>query len=97
VVGCRCAHIAEGRDGCSLRCGPDLCSGLRQRVVSAGGNVLALARTRGHQSPKEMLKTYADLFESDLDALAHVLDEPGRRQSNHQSLPLMTVNWARKT
>jgi integrase len=44
-------------------------------VVSAGGNVLTLARMLGHQSPKETLETYADLFDTDLDALAHVLGE----------------------
>lgn len=44
-------------------------------VVSGGGNVLALARMLGHQSPKETLETYADLFDTDLDALADVLDE----------------------
>jgi integrase len=48
-------------------------------VVSAGGNVLALARMLGHQSPKETLETYADLFDSDLDALADVLDEARAR------------------
>jgi len=30
-------------------------------MVSGGGNVLALARMLGHQSPKETLETYADL------------------------------------
>jgi integrase len=44
-------------------------------VVSAGGNVLALARMLGHESPKMTLETYADLFDSDLDALADVLDQ----------------------
>jgi integrase len=43
-------------------------------VVSAGGNVLALARMLGHESPKMTLETYADLFDTDLDALADVLD-----------------------
>jgi integrase len=43
-------------------------------VVSAGGNVLALARMLGHESPKMTLETYADLFDSDLDPLADVLD-----------------------
>jgi hypothetical protein len=28
----------------------------------------------GHQSPKETLETYADLFDTDLDALADLLD-----------------------
>jgi hypothetical protein len=42
--------------------------------VSAGGNVLALARMLGHEDPSLTLRTYADLFDSDLDALADVLD-----------------------
>jgi integrase len=44
-------------------------------VVSAGGNVLALARMLGHESPKMTLETYADLFDTDLDALGDVLDQ----------------------
>lgn len=44
-------------------------------VVSAGGNVMALARMLGHESPKMTLETYADLFDTDLDALAQVLDQ----------------------
>lgn len=43
-------------------------------IVSAGGNVLALARMLGHESAKMTLETYADLFDTDLDALADVLD-----------------------
>ncbi|MCV7230413.1 tyrosine-type recombinase/integrase [Mycolicibacterium komossense] len=42
-------------------------------VVSEGGNVLALARMLGHEDPSVTLKTYADLFDTDLDALADVL------------------------
>jgi hypothetical protein len=34
-----------------------------------------LARVIGHQSPKETLETYADVFDTDLDALANVLGE----------------------
>jgi integrase len=44
-------------------------------AVSAGGNVLALDRMLGHEDPSLTLKTYADLFDSDLDALADVLDQ----------------------
>lgn len=44
-------------------------------AVSAGGNVLALARMLGHEDPSLTLRTYADLFDSDLDALADVLDK----------------------
>lgn len=39
-------------------------------AVSAGVNVLALARMLGHTSAKVTLDTYADLFDSDLDAVA---------------------------
>jgi integrase len=42
-------------------------------AVSAGGNVLALARMLGHEDPSVTLRVYADLFDSDLDALADVL------------------------
>ncbi|MFF0816156.1 tyrosine-type recombinase/integrase [Rhodococcus sp. NPDC003318] len=41
--------------------------------VSAGVNVLALARMLGHTSAKVTLDTYADLFDSDLDAVAKSL------------------------
>jgi hypothetical protein len=44
-------------------------------AVSAGGNVLALARMLGHEDPSLTLRTYTDLFDSDLDALADVLDQ----------------------
>ena len=44
-------------------------------AVSAGGNVLALASMLGHEDPSLTLRTYADLFDSDLDALANVLDQ----------------------
>jgi hypothetical protein len=42
-------------------------------VVSAAGNVLTLARMLGHDDPSVTLKIYADLFDTDLDALADVL------------------------
>jgi integrase len=44
-------------------------------AVPAGGNVLALARMLGHEDPSLTLRTYADLFDSDLAALADVLDQ----------------------
>jgi integrase len=44
-------------------------------AVSPGGNVLALARMLGHEDPSLTLRTYAALFDSDLDALADVLDQ----------------------
>ncbi|SHU12202.1 phage integrase [Mycobacteroides abscessus subsp. abscessus] len=42
-------------------------------VVAGGGNVLVLARMLGHKDASMTLNTYADLFDSDLDALADVL------------------------
>lgn len=42
-------------------------------AISAGVNVLALARMLGHTSAKVTLDTYADLFDSDLDAVALTL------------------------
>ena len=42
-------------------------------AVSAGVNVLALARMLGHTSAKVTLDVYADLFDSDLDAVAAAL------------------------
>ncbi len=37
-------------------------------------NVLALSRMLGHKSAKLTLDTYADLFDTDLDAVAAALD-----------------------
>jgi integrase len=42
--------------------------------ISAGVNVLALQRMLGHTSAKITLDTYADLFDTDLDAVAEALD-----------------------
>ncbi len=39
-------------------------------AVSAGANVLALARMLGHRDPSVTLRVYADLFDTDLDAVA---------------------------
>lgn len=39
-------------------------------AVSAGVNVLALARMLGHKDPSVTLRVYADLFDTDLDAVA---------------------------
>ncbi|MEU2014275.1 site-specific integrase, partial [Nocardia sp. NPDC019302] len=44
-------------------------------AVSAGANVLALARLLGHKDAKETLNTYADLFDDDLDRVASAMDE----------------------
>ncbi|MGB8501126.1 tyrosine-type recombinase/integrase, partial [Mycobacterium sp.] len=43
-------------------------------AISAGVNVLALSRMLGHTSAKITLDTYADLFDTDLDAVAAALD-----------------------
>jgi integrase len=58
-------------------------------AVSAGGNVLALARMLGHEDPSLTLRSYADLFDSDLDALADVLD-----QARTNALASSTANAA---
>jgi integrase len=42
-------------------------------AVSAGVNVLALARMLGHKDPSVTLRVYADLFDTDLDAVASAL------------------------
>lgn len=42
-------------------------------AVSVGVNVLALARMLGHKDPSVTLRVYADLFDSDLDAIAVTL------------------------
>jgi len=39
-------------------------------AVSAGVNVLALARMLGHKDPSITLRVYSDLFDTDLDAVA---------------------------
>lgn len=43
-------------------------------AVSAGANVLAVSRMLGHKDPSVTLRIYADLFDSDLDAVAVKLD-----------------------
>ena len=43
-------------------------------AMSPGVNVLALSRMLGHNSAKVTLDTYADLFDTDLDAVAEALD-----------------------
>jgi integrase len=43
-------------------------------AVSSGANVLAVSRMLGHKDPSITLKIYADLFDSDLDAVAVNLD-----------------------
>ncbi|WP_164478473.1 hypothetical protein [Mycolicibacterium stellerae] len=43
-------------------------------AVSSGANVLAVSRMLGHKDPSVTLKIYADLFDSDLHAVAANLD-----------------------
>jgi integrase len=50
-------------------------------AVSAGVNVLALQRMLGHKSAKVTLDTYADLFDTDLDAVASTMHDTYSRQS----------------
>lgn len=69
-------------EGYSTRSSPYTTASL---AISAGVNVLALARMLGHTSAKVTLDTYANLFDSDLDAVAMVLDA----QFSPQSVPKM--------
>lgn len=47
-------------------------------AVSAGGNVLAIARMLGHRDPSITLRVYSDLFDSDLDDVARRMDDAAR-------------------
>jgi hypothetical protein len=42
--------------------------------VRAGVNVLALSRMLGHSQPSITLNVYADLFDSDLDAVGGIIE-----------------------
>jgi integrase len=62
---------------------PDLRHTCASLAVSAGANVLALARMLGHKDPSVTLRVYADLFDTDLDAVAERLDsgwQPASRE-----------------
>jgi integrase len=48
-------------------------------AISAGANVLAVSRMLGHENPQVTLKTYADLFDTDLDNVATALDAAHRK------------------
>lgn len=50
-------------------------------AISAGVNVLALQRMLGHTSAKVTLDTYADLFDTDLDAVGVTFDQSYSRPS----------------
>jgi integrase len=57
-------------------------------AVSAGVNVLALARMLGHKDPSVTLRVYADLFDTDLDAVAASLHARyGGSDAMSKSLP----------
>ena len=65
-------------------------------AISAGANVKAVQRMLGHASAAMTLDTYADLFEDDLDAVAHALDQA--RSAANVSNPRPVVPLAmRKT
>lgn len=65
------AAVEIGRPGLTPHELRHTCASL---AVQSGANVLAVSRMLGHASPKETLDTYADLFDSDLDTVAHALD-----------------------
>ena len=48
-------------------------------AISAGANVLAVSRMLGHENPQVTLRTYADLFDTDLDKVGAALDTAHRR------------------
>ncbi|GAA2533230.1 hypothetical protein GCM10009860_11600 [Microbacterium mitrae] len=47
-------------------------------AISSGANVKAVQRMLGHASASMTLDTYADLFDDDLDGVAHALDQARR-------------------
>jgi integrase len=55
-------------------------------AVSAGANVLALARMLGHKDPSVTLRIYADLFDTDLDALAASLNTYSPAEKNSRNV-----------
>jgi integrase len=60
-------------------------------AVSSGANVLAVSRMLGHKDPSVTLRIYADLFDSDLDAVAVNLDAKTRIVSKACPKHLPTV------
>lgn len=56
-------------------------------AVSSGANVLSVARMLGHSDPSVTLRIYADLFDSDLDAVGDALNKLASNQIVSQSLP----------
>ena len=65
---------AVGRAGIVRVTPHDLRHTAASLAVAAGVNVKALQRMLGHASAAMTLDTYADLFDSDLDAIGHALD-----------------------
>ncbi len=63
-------------------------------AISAGANVLAVSRMLGHKDPQVTLRTYADLFDTDLDKVSDALDA-ARRKSVSKRGP-QTVQRLRK-
>jgi integrase len=51
-------------------------------AISAGANVKAVQRMLGHAKASMTLDTYADLFDTDLDAVAVELDAAIRRAAD---------------
>ena len=68
--------VHQGRDSAGVQhiTPHDLRHTCASLSISAGVNVLALQRMLGHTSAKITLDTYADLFDTDLDAVAEALD-----------------------
>ncbi|HET8600048.1 MAG TPA: site-specific integrase [Segeticoccus sp.] len=56
-------------------------------AVSAGASVLALQRMLGHDKPSTTLDVYSDLFDEDLDDVAHRLSEARARARKAKMRP----------
>jgi integrase len=68
-------HVRIAAARCRPHQEPQRAIGARASIaISSGVNVLALSRMLGHTSAKVTLDTYADLFDTDLDAVASALD-----------------------
>lgn len=63
-------------------------------AIASGANVLAVSRMLGHKDPSVTLRIYADLFDSDLDAVAVSLD--ARIAVSVQSVSKAPVDRRRK-
>lgn len=66
-------------------------------ALSAGANVLALARMLGHKDPSVTLKVYADLFDDDLDVVAESLHAKFSPDSGVQMVSTAGQSEARNT